>query len=148
MPEAGQTIFRIRRADWHRDQAVIAEIRRRVFIVEQGVPEAMEWETLDADCDWFVAESGAGVVGIVRLTPDGRLGRMAVLPGRRREGIGSALLRAALALARDLGWKRVDLHAQIAAMPFYERYGFAAQGPEFMEAGIAHRAMSLVFHPP
>ena len=134
----------VRSADWHRDEADIAQVRRRVFIEEQAVPEAMEWEARDAECDWFIARNGSGdIIGIARLTPDARIGRMAVLPAWRRRGVGSALLQAALARARQKGLARVELHAQTHALGFYARQGFVAHGPEFDEAGIPHRAMFL-----
>lgn len=136
--------FSVSAADWCGDEAGIAQVRRRVFIEEQAVPQAMEWELRDADCDWFVARDDSGaIVGIARLTPDARIGRMAVLPTWRRRGVGSALLQAALVRARQKGLARVELHAQVHALGFYARLGFAAQGPEFDEAGIAHREMFL-----
>lgn len=136
--------FSVSVADWHRDETDIAQVRRRVFIEEQAVPEAMEWEARDAECDWFTArDAGGAIVGIARLTPDAHIGRMAVLPAWRRRGVGSALLQAALARARQKGLARIGLHAQVHALGFYARLGFAAQGPEFDEAGIPHREMFL-----
>ncbi len=138
--------FAVRSAHWSVDAPAIAEVRRRVFIVEQGVPEALEWEAIDPDCAWFVAEvSGVSVIGIARLRADGRIGRMAVLPSWRRRGVGSALLAAALAEARTRGLAGVHLAAQTHAVPFYARCGFRVQGPEFLEAGIPHRRMYLDF---
>lgn len=133
----------IRRADWPTDAPAIAAIRRAVFIDEQGVPEGMEWEDIDAACVWFVAQTGGAVVGIARLRPEGRIGRMAVRPDWRGCGLGAALLAAAIARARQLGLARVDLHAQVHALGFYARFGFDADGPEFDEAGIPHRHMIL-----
>jgi predicted GNAT family N-acyltransferase len=130
-------------ADWARDETAIAQVRRAVFIEEQGVSEALEWEAIDAACDWFVARGGEALVGIARLTPDGRIGRMAVLPGWRGRGVGRQLLAAALAKARARGFKRLTLSAQVQAMPFYARAGFRADGPEYMDAGMAHRKMIL-----
>jgi predicted GNAT family N-acyltransferase len=33
------------------------------------------------------------------------------------------------------------LSAQVRAVPFYLRHGFSGEGPEYEEAGIAHRLM-------
>lgn len=107
------------------------------------MPESMEWESLDAECAWCIAETAGAVIGIVRLTPEGRLGRMAVLPGWRRAGVGSALLLAILKVAQARGLRRVHLHAQVSAIAFYQRFGFVSEGEVFQEAGIAHRAMSI-----
>ena len=132
-------------ADWSRDASGIARIRRTVFIQEQGVPESLEWEERDSACDWFVARQEDEIVGVARLTPEGRIGRMAVLPAWRGRGVGSALLGAALTRARvrDLGG--VVLSAQVQAMPFYARFGFVVEGPEYLDAGIPHRTMRLTF---
>lgn len=130
-------------ADWSRDAPALAAIRRRVFIEEQDVPEALEWEAIDPDCDWFLARVADVAVGITRLMPEGRIGRMAVLPGWRRRGVGTALLLAALVQARARGLGQVSLHAQVQALPFYARQGFRAEGPIFDEAGIPHQRMTL-----
>jgi predicted GNAT family N-acyltransferase len=130
-------------ADWPGAEAAIAGVRRAVFIEEQGVPEALEWESIDPVCDWFVARQGRTVLGVARLTPDGRIGRMAVLPDWRGRGVGAALLGAALDQARKRGFGGVALSAQIRAMPFYARFGFVAEGPEYWDAGIPHRKMRL-----
>jgi predicted GNAT family N-acyltransferase len=133
----------VRPGRWPADEHLIAPVRRTVFIEEQAVPEALEWEAADADCDWFIALAGGDAVGIARLTPAGRIGRMAVLAGWRGQGIGSALLAEALAQAGRRGLVRVDLHAQCHALGFYERFGFIADGPDFFDAGIPHRHMIL-----
>jgi predicted GNAT family N-acyltransferase len=51
-------------------------------------------------------------------------------------------MRALEAEARARGHDRLVLNAQVAVLPFYERLGYAIDGPEFLEAGIAHRPMS------
>lgn len=136
--------FLVRPACWPEDADAIARVRRAVFIEEQGVPEALEWESSDPECQWFVATEASGtVLGIGRLTPAGRIGRMAVLKLWRRHGLGGALLAAAVAAARQRGQTRVELSAQTHAMPFYARHGFQAHGPEYDDAGIPHRTMTL-----
>ena len=144
MPES--PAFTVRRADWRADEAAIAHVRRAVFIDEQAVPEALEWEALDPECAWFVACSKAGeIVGSARLTPDARIGRMAVLAPWRRRGVGAALLASALAAAHRQGFSRVRLSAQIHALPFYARYGFQPEGEGYQDAGIPHIAMTFTF---
>lgn len=133
----------VRPADWSVDQPALASLRRTVFIDEQAVPEALEWEAQDPACDWLIAEADGQGVGCARLTPAGRIGRMAVLPGWCGRGIGAALLDAALARARQRGYAEITLHAQAQAIGFYARVGFQPVGPVFTEAGIPHQAMVL-----
>jgi predicted GNAT family N-acyltransferase len=135
--------FIVRAADWKLDETAIAQVHRTVFIDEQGVPEALEWEAEDAQHRWFVAQASTQLIGIVRMTDAGRIGRMAVLPDWRRQGVGRALLAAALLTATASGLKQVHLSAQTHAVAFYARYGFIAEGPEYLDAGIPHRSMNL-----
>lgn len=134
----------IRPADWARDHSALADIRRRVFIDEQGVPEALEWDDADADAQHWLATLDGAPVGTARLLRNGHIGRMAVLRHGRGRGIGRALLAAAVEQASAAGLREVYLHAQTHALAFYERSGFVAEGPEFQDAGITHRTMRRV----
>lgn len=131
------------RADWPADSAIISDIRRRVFIEEQNVPESLEWDGLDGDALHVLGNLDSVAVATGRLLRTGQIGRMAVLPAARGRGLGSALLCELLTLAHETGVSRVFLHAQIRAMNFYRRHGFTAFGPEFLDAGLRHRAMEL-----
>jgi predicted GNAT family N-acyltransferase len=134
--------YRIVRAEWERDRERLRAVREEVFVREQGVPLDLEWDGLDSGCVHALAESDAGeAIGTGRLLPDGHLGRMAVLRDWRHRGVGAAVLEFLLAEARRLGIPEVVLHAQTHALPFYTRHGFVAEGPQFLEAGIPHRAM-------
>ena len=117
-------------------------IRREVFIVEQRVPEEMEWDADDATSVHALALLEGHPVGCGRLLPDGHIGRMAVRAPHRSRGIGRALLQSLLAEARRRGMREVVLHAQTHALRFYEEQGFVADGPVVDEAGIPHRRMS------
>jgi predicted GNAT family N-acyltransferase len=134
--------FAIRLADWTHERARLAQVRRTVFIDEQGVPEAMEWDADDAVSLHLLAVDGAGQpIGCARLLPDGHIGRMAVLPAWRGRGVGRALLHAVIHAAQARGHTTLRLSAQTHAVAFYARAGFVAVGDEYEEAGIPHVAM-------
>ena len=140
--------FQIHRVDWQQGQGPLREIRVRVFIEEQNVPAELEWDDMDAPSQHFLAVDADGcAIGCARLLPDAHIGRMAVLPEWRGRGVGSALLQAALQAALEQGFTRVALSAQVHALPFYERAGFVAHGPEYIDAGIPHRDMALALTP-
>jgi len=110
------------------------------------VPEKLEWDGIDDRCVHVIARNAAGAaIGTGRLLPDGHIGRMAVLRRWRSRGVGSALLSELLAAARERGFERVELSAQMHALDFYRRHGFEAYGRGYLEAGIPHRRMRLDF---
>jgi predicted GNAT family N-acyltransferase len=135
--------YRIRRARWAEDRELLRQVRETVFIQEQQVPLDLEWDDMDASAQHVLAEAGGMPIGTGRLLPDGRIGRMAVLPAWRNRGVGSALLDELLAMAEERALREVVLHAQTHARGFYERHGFQPRGREFLEAGIPHIEMVL-----
>lgn len=129
-------------ADYAREHASVHAVRTAVFVDEQQVPAELERDALDPVSIHVLArDAGAAAVGTARLTPDRRVGRMAVLPDWRGRGVGAALLEALVAYARTQGWPELVLHAQLHALPFYARAGFVPAGTAFAEAGIGHRLM-------
>lgn len=120
------------------------EIRRKVFIEEQGVPEAEELDDLDAHCLLWIARISGRPVGTARvrtLAGDAKVERVAVLSEARRCGVGRALMAAVEDWALSRGLDAVALNAQESAIPFYRSLGYAISGEPFEEAGIPHRAM-------
>lgn len=140
--------FTIHLISWHDGEPLLRAIRETVFMKEQGVSAELEWDGLDERCHHALALSCKGdAIGCGRITPEGHLGRMAVLPEWRDQKVGSALLEALLDYARSVHLPQVDASAQVQAMPFYERFGFEAEGEVFMDAGMPHRKMKLHLKP-
>ncbi|CAM5412876.1 GNAT family N-acetyltransferase OS=Streptomyces alboniger OX=132473 GN=CP975_09040 PE=4 SV=1 [Streptomyces alboniger] len=130
-------------------------VRKEVFVVEQQVPQDLEYDAYDAGAVHVLAVGADGTpLGTGRLLTGsaaaaknggqsgiGALGRLAVRRSARGLGVGARLVAAIEDAARARGLTAVDLHAQTHALGFYERLGYAAYGPEFPDAGIPHRAM-------
>lgn len=134
--------FDVRLASWSADRAALEQVRRAVFVIEQRIPEALEWDAEDrASLHALALDANGGAIGCARLLADGHIGRVAVLSGWRGQGVGSALLMRLVAAALERGDAQVLLNAQVQAMPFYARHGFRPHGAAFEEAGIAHQAM-------
>jgi predicted GNAT family N-acyltransferase len=136
--------IRIARAESESERALAHEIREAVFVLEQGVPREVEVDGRDEEALHFLAWVGARAVATarVRRTAEGhKLERVAVLEPLRRRRVGEALIHHVLSAlpARE----RVYVHAQSSAVGFWERLGFVAEGPGFVEGGIDHRYMAL-----
>jgi ribosomal protein S18 acetylase RimI-like enzyme len=79
----------------------------------------------------FVARDGEALVGHVVLHVEGDTGGiydMGVAPRARRQGYGTALTRAAVTAAHDLGCSSVTLNATGEGEPLYRSVGFASLG--------------------
>jgi predicted GNAT family N-acyltransferase len=136
--------FTVRAASWREDLQPLQAVRRTVFIAEQDVPEALEWDGDDAISLHVLAQDAQGrAIGTGRLLPDGHIGRMAVVRDWRGRGVGRSILEFLVACGRRRGDKMLHLNAQTHAQGFYQRQGFVAHGDEFMDAGIPHRQMTL-----
>lgn len=143
MTEPGHTNKAVCRvANWITDRDSLGKIRRVVFIVEQNVPESMEWDEFDESSTHFLATVNDQAIACARLQADGKIGRMAVLDNYRSQGIGTALLSHVIDFARQQGMRKLYLYAQTSARAFYERHDFQARGNEFNEAGITHIKMT------
>jgi len=128
---------------WDKEQTSLSEIRRRVFIEEQQVPEELEWDDDDKTCIHVLVTDNNIPIATGRIKMDGHIGRMAVLKDYRNKGIGSAVLKALINFSKTLKMKSVYLHAQTNAIPFYEKHDFKTSSKEFMDAGIPHKTMQV-----
>lgn len=136
--------FTVHLISWHDGEPLLRGIREKVFMQEQGVPAELEWDGLDDACLHALALSANGeAIGCGRITPEGHIGRVAVLPEWRRKNIGSAILELLVDYARTQHYRFVELNAQLAAVPLYQKFGFEVQGDVFIDANIPHRKMIL-----
>ena len=144
--EAGQSMVDVRTGSWGELGADAGPIRTEVFVQEQRIPADMEWDDADAHGVHAVAYNRFGLaLGTGRLLEHvpgvAKIGRMAVRQSARGSRIGLAVLDALLQAGRQRGDREALLHAQLGAASFYERAGFVARGPVFVEAGIPHVEM-------
>ena len=136
--------FIVREVVWADAETQLAAIRRQVCVVEQHVPEALEWDGLDDDAIHLLATAADGTaIGCARILAQGRIGRMAVLETWRGRGVGRLLLQTAIASCRARGWHNVTLSAQMHALDFYAHAGFVVCSEEYLDAGILHCDMKL-----
>ncbi|WP_034595108.1 GNAT family N-acetyltransferase [Acinetobacter sp. NIPH 298] len=118
-------------------------IRELVFIQEQNIPEQDEWDDQDPVSQHFVVYEQDRAIATARLLPDHHLGRVAVLPEYRGQGIGRLIMLDMIAYAKSQNRPLLHLSAQTHATSFYEKLGFTVQGDEYDECGIPHIEMMM-----
>ena len=144
--EQGEDVTALQLGSWEALQTLAAPLRTEVFVQEQGVDQALEWDEHDALCVHAVLCNRLGApVATGRLLPAvngvAKIGRMAVKRVLRGQRLGDQVLSALMDAARQRGDTESLLHAHCSAEKFYLRQGFRRQGEVFMEANMAHVEM-------
>lgn len=120
-------------------------VRRKVFVEEQGVPLHLELDELDETATHFIAYDGDQPVAAGRLRETdpkiGKVERVCVLPEYRGKHVGNLMMNEMERYASEIGFEKIKLNAQAHAIPFYQKLNYEITSPEFMDAGIPHRAM-------
>ncbi|MEM7107296.1 MAG: GNAT family N-acetyltransferase [Bacteroidota bacterium] len=121
-------------------------IREQVYIVEQQIDRAEEFDEFDNGSEHFLAYLDNKPAGTCRYrTTDAgiKLERFATIEGFRGRGVASALMET-MTKYIELSFseqKKLYLNAQVSAMPLYAKFGFQSEGPIFLECNIAHQKM-------
>ncbi len=136
----------IKATNWHADREALMKIREKVFIQEQNVSLADEWDDKDEVAAHFLVllENGEAIA-CARVLLEKNLfhvGRVAVLAQHRNQKIGRQLMQSILLWCKQQKPDfKIYLHAQTSRITFYEYLGFVAKGNVFMDAGIEHIEM-------
>jgi YbgC/YbaW family acyl-CoA thioester hydrolase len=148
--EAGQAMTRIQVGDWQTLGKDAGRLRKEVFVQEQGIDEADEWDAQDTTAlhavvynqlDMPIATARLLVGPQINGMPTAKIGRMAVKRALRGAGLGLQVLNVLVQRAKARGDAQVLLHAQSSAAGLYARAGFVPQGAPFDEVGIPHVEM-------
>ncbi|USK71314.1 GNAT family N-acetyltransferase [Peribacillus asahii] len=123
------------------------QIRKEVFVEEQGVPveaEFDEFDTLNGQCEHtlvYYEEQPVGTGRVRVVDGAGKLERICILAPYRKFGLGKVIIKALEEIVKEKGISRVKLHGQAQAEGFYEKLGYQASSDVFMEEGIPHVLM-------
>ena len=121
------------------------DVRKKVFVEEQGIPVTLEIDEHDTTATHFIMLDDDKTIAAARLREIepkvGKVERVCVLPDYRGQHLGVSIMDTIEQFAADQQFVQLKLHAQSYAVPFYEKIGYEVTSPEFMDADIPHRAM-------
>ena len=120
-------------------------VRDLVFTQEQGFPAEIDIDDYDKIAWQCILYKDGAAIGTARLIPQdkiGKIGRVAILKEFRGLGLGFKIMEAILDQAEKLSYESLNLSAQVYAVPFYEKLGFAVVGDEYLEDGEPHINMT------
>jgi len=126
-------------------------IRRAVFVDEQGVDPALEWDDAETDATHLLLVANEEPIGAARArlvdAETIKAERVAVRRSTRGEGCGRQLMDAIEAVGVAADASRCVLHAQRRVEGFYHALGYRTVSEEFVEAGIPHVKMERLLSP-
>lgn len=128
--------------------ATAFEIRKAVFVCEQGLFDTSDLDEADDRSIHLVAEIGGEIVGTVRVFPaaSGLSGhwigsRLAVRERNRSYRTGALLVREAMKRVKKKGCKHFTAHIQEKNVPFFKKLGWSPAGPVQAYLGHPHQHM-------
>lgn len=129
-----------------REMFCVERLRCDVFVTEQKItlPE-LDDEDLKAIHVYLLDLAKTRALATCRLfQKDGawQLGRVAVAKTARHQHLATAMLQSVHSFLQKRGAKKINCHAQVSALPFYQQLGYQKQGPVFLEGGIKHVKMT------
>ncbi len=134
-----------------REMKAALEVRKQVFIAEQGVAEAIELDGNDLEALHMIVKDRQRVIGTARIrfpaNHQAKIERMAILKPLRRQGIGKGIISFLSDELKKREVERIILHAQYLVIDFYRSCGFEETGSPFLEAGIKHIRMEKQLYP-
>lgn len=121
------------------------ELRRRILREPLGLDLTVDDRADDArSIHLGVFEEGA-MLGCLLLTPRSafqvQMRQVAVVEGRRGEGLGRMLVEASESRARERGFVALTAHARDTAVEFYRKLGYSVVGEPFVEVTVPHRTV-------
>ena len=138
-------MYNVKIVETEKEHADAFAVRKKVFVEEQGVPLHLECDAYDATATHFIMYDDNEPAGAARLRNiedhTAKIERVCILQSQRGKKLGALMMKEMENYAVSIGLQKLKLHAQSYAVPFYEKLGYTVTSPEFMDAGIPHRAM-------
>ncbi|MDD3049268.1 MAG: GNAT family N-acetyltransferase [Bacilli bacterium] len=137
----------IKQASTQYEYFSLMQIRCKVFMSEQNVDPLIEMDEEDKTCMHYILEDHQTIIATCRVLTTNNvwhLGRIAVLKEYRNQQYGSKLIQHMINLAIKNNIKKIELGAQVQAIPFYESLGFKTYGKVYLDANIEHKDMEMI----
>ena len=141
--KSGDCMYQVKHGRWDQLQQDAKLIRTQVFICEQGITEADEWDDQDVISQHFVIYDQDQPIATARLLQNHSVGRVAVVKAYRGQGIGQMIMLEIISYAQKQRLSVLTLSSQVHAISFYEKLGFTVQGNSYDECGISHIEMTM-----
>ena len=144
-PDLDVKDFDTREVLWDKFGKLIRVVRQSVLVGELDLPESFVKDDVDSVAIHWVAEDDSGqTIGSVRMTVEGDISRLAVLPEHRHKGIGHTLIELAVTKARRYALKEVRADVLTDLAPMYIDGGFSPDTQTHTTFGHKHQKLTKI----
>ncbi|MBE1301591.1 MAG: GNAT family N-acetyltransferase [Alteromonadaceae bacterium] len=135
-------IFSVEQVDWQEAKARLKKLRNRVFVCEWRIPRQAEFDEQDSQSKHVLVSNEQGeAIATGRITPDGEIGRIAVVSSYRSEEIYDTLYAALLEIAKNESLDDVFVQCNLDGVDHFADNGFETVGNVYMDSGIPRQRM-------
>lgn len=135
--------FTIEKVNWCHSKRRLKRLRDRVFVCEWRIPRQAEFDQQDSLSDHVLILDEDGIdIATGRITPDGEIGRIAVVSHHRSSDIYDALFTALLTIAKDKALPDIYVQCELEGVDHFQEQGFQTVGSVYMDSGTPRQKMS------
>ena len=133
----------IQNVDWNKAKHKLSKLRERVFVCEWRIPKEYEFDQQDDSAlHVLVLDEALEEIATGRLTKEGEIGRIAVVPPYRKPEVYGKLFSALIEKAKMLGLAEVSVQCELEGVELYRQQGMKPVGSVYMDAGIPRQKMT------
>ena len=132
--------------DWNNKQLsnhrrAIKSVREKVFVCEYHIPPEVEFDQKDTRCKHILIQDEQTTIATGRISPKGKIGRIAVLKKYRNTEVPKQVVNSLLNIAKDSGLTNITIDSDLHNVHEFQQQGFKTVGSVFMESGIAKQTL-------
>jgi len=134
--------YQLQQVNWLKNRERLKALREKVFVCEYHIPKHIEFDQQDRTAQHIVLLNEQNIIiASARLSQDGLMSRVAVLPEFRTEDIYQNLFSYLVSVAKEQGAVEMSFNCILQEKDKFLKAGFYPKGPVFMEAGIARQRL-------
>jgi len=134
--------FSVENVNWRKAKKQLITLREKVYVYEWRIPREQEFDHLDVEAHHVLLKDDAGNnIATGRITANGELGRIAVIPSFRKSEVYQTLFTALLEIAKQQKIQNISVQCELQGVNNYQQQGFHPVGSVYMDAGIPRQKM-------
>ena len=135
--------FTVNKVSWAHSKRRLKRLRERVFVSEWRIPKSAEFDHLDSQSEHvLITDENGSDIATGRITPDGEVGRIAVISHHRGQAVYDVLYQALLNIAIEKDLPDVFVQCKLEGVEHFQTQGFSTVGNVYMDSGIPRQRMS------